>query len=116
MLCLKLSYQLEGKRYSEGRKRALIHFKQGADAPVGEKRTRVTTFVRFSPAQAVRTSWHDFVKEERSIQMADDAVNPNPEDDTPDPEDDEALVDGCDVEIDDATPDEDLPPTEGGVA
>jgi len=35
---------------------------------------------------------------------------------TPDPEDDESEIDGCDVPIDDATPDEDLPETEGGVA
>jgi hypothetical protein len=35
---------------------------------------------------------------------------------TPDPEDDESSVDGCDVPIEGVTPDEDLPPTEGGVA
>ena len=35
---------------------------------------------------------------------------------TPDPEDDESDVDGCDVEITDETPDEDLPEAEGGVA
>lgn len=35
---------------------------------------------------------------------------------TPDPEDDESSIDGCDVPIEDAMPDEDLPPTEGGVA
>jgi|GEM_PF-2051320 len=36
----------------------------------------------------------------------------------PDPEDDESDVDGCDVEITDgdATTDEDLPASEGGVA
>lgn len=34
----------------------------------------------------------------------------------PDPEDDESDVDGCDAEITDETPDEDLPATEGGVA
>ncbi|HEX8502137.1 MAG TPA: hypothetical protein VF659_16245 [Pyrinomonadaceae bacterium] len=35
----------------------------------------------------------------------------------PDPEDDETDVDGCDVPIrdDEATPDEELPMTEGGV-
>jgi hypothetical protein len=33
----------------------------------------------------------------------------------PDAEDDESDVDGCDVEITDDTPDEDLPATEGGV-
>ena len=35
---------------------------------------------------------------------------------TPDPEDDESDVDGCDVPIKDATSDEDLPASEGGVA
>lgn len=35
---------------------------------------------------------------------------------TPDPEDDESQIDGCDAPIVDATPDEDLPLTEGGVA
>lgn len=37
---------------------------------------------------------------------------------TPDPEDDESDLDGCDVEIRDegATPDEELPVCEGGVA
>lgn len=32
-----------------------------------------------------------------------------------DPEDDESDVDGCEVEITNETPDEDLPITEGGV-
>ena len=47
--------------------------------------------------------------------MVEEAVTPNPEAVEPDPVDDEALIDGCDVEIEDTTPDEDLPPTEGGV-
>lgn len=34
----------------------------------------------------------------------------------PAPEDDESDIDGCDVKIEDDTPDEDLPATEGGVA
>jgi hypothetical protein len=34
---------------------------------------------------------------------------------TPDPEDDESQIDGCDIEIENATGDEDLPETEGGV-
>jgi hypothetical protein len=34
----------------------------------------------------------------------------------PDPEDSESDVDGCDVPIEDATPDEELPSTKGGVA
>ena len=33
----------------------------------------------------------------------------------PDADDDEKDFDGCDVEITDPTPDEDLPETEGGV-
>ena len=35
---------------------------------------------------------------------------------TPDPEDDESDIDGCDVPIESVTEDEELPPTEGGVA
>jgi hypothetical protein len=35
---------------------------------------------------------------------------------TPEPEDEESQIDGCDVDIENATPDEDLPETEGGVA
>jgi hypothetical protein len=35
---------------------------------------------------------------------------------TPDPEDDESEIDGCDVEIKEPTSDEDLPASEGGVA
>ncbi len=37
---------------------------------------------------------------------------------TPNPEDDESDLDGCDVEVkvEDATTDEDLPAAEGGVA
>jgi hypothetical protein len=38
------------------------------------------------------------------------------EPETPDPEDDESDIDGCEVDIENATPDEDLPETEGGVA
>jgi hypothetical protein len=34
---------------------------------------------------------------------------------TPDPEDDESDIDGCDVPIEEATADEDLPASEGGV-
>ncbi len=34
----------------------------------------------------------------------------------PDPEDDESSIDGCEVSIENATSDEDLPATEGGVA
>jgi hypothetical protein len=33
-----------------------------------------------------------------------------------DPEDDDCDVDGCDCEVGEPTPDEDLPPAEGGVA
>lgn len=35
---------------------------------------------------------------------------------TPDPEDNESYIDGCDVSVEDATSDEDLPAAEGGVA
>jgi hypothetical protein len=35
---------------------------------------------------------------------------------TPEPEDDESNIDGCDAPIEDAMSDEDLPPSEGGVA
>lgn len=35
---------------------------------------------------------------------------------TPDPEDDESDFDGCDVEITDETPDEELPEATGGIA
>ncbi len=40
--------------------------------------------------------------------MADEAV-------TPEPEDSESDIDGCDVAVEEATSDEDLPATEGGV-
>ena len=33
----------------------------------------------------------------------------------PDPEDEESQIDGCDIDIENATSDEDLPETEGGV-
>ncbi len=35
---------------------------------------------------------------------------------TPEPEDEESDLDGCDMPIEEVTPDEDLPATEGGVA
>lgn len=47
--------------------------------------------------------------------MAEQPVTPDP-DAAPDAEDDESQIDGCEVEIENATSDEDLPPTEGGVA
>ena len=34
----------------------------------------------------------------------------------PKPEEDDTEIDGCDIDIENATPDEDLPETEGGVA
>jgi len=71
-------------------------------------------------------SRHNFVNEERKIQMSEEekdikadapVLTPEPElAATPDPEDDESDIDGCDVPIEDVTPDEDLPVTEGGVA
>ena len=48
--------------------------------------------------------------------MAEETVVPEEEPATPDPEDDESHIDGCDVPIEDETPDEELPVTEGGVA
>ena len=50
--------------------------------------------------------------------MADETVATNMDGQavTPDPEDDESRIDGCDLPIEDETPDEDLPATEGGVA
>jgi hypothetical protein len=56
----------------------------------------------------VRTG-NDFARKERNIQMEEETT-------IPDPVDDESDVDGCDVEIEDPTPDEELPATEGGVA
>src|SRR5215471_5322456 len=44
---------------------------------------------------------------ERDIHMAEEAV-------PPDPEDYESPIDGCDVSVEDATLDEDLPAAEGG--
>jgi hypothetical protein len=35
---------------------------------------------------------------------------------TTDPEDDDSQIDGCDIEIENATADADLPESEGGVA
>jgi hypothetical protein len=34
----------------------------------------------------------------------------------PDPPDSDSDIDGCEIAVQDPTPDEDLPPTEGGVA
>ncbi len=42
--------------------------------------------------------------------MIEEPIAPEPE------EDDEIEIDGCDIEIENATLDEDLPETEGGVA
>jgi hypothetical protein len=50
-----------------------------------------------------------FVKKERKLQMAEKVV-------TPDPDEQDSDKDACDIEIEDITPDEDLPPAEGGVA
>jgi hypothetical protein len=46
----------------------------------------------------------------------DSASNAVKKDDQADPEDDESDIDGCDVDITDETPDEELPAAEGGVA
>lgn len=48
--------------------------------------------------------------------MAEEEVTPEEEPVAPEPEDDESLIDGCDLPIEDVTTDEELPPTEGGVA
>ena len=49
--------------------------------------------------------------------MNEEALTPEPRHAAaPDPEDDEGHIDGCDCPIEDATSDEDLPATEGGVA
>jgi hypothetical protein len=58
---------------------------------------------------------------EENLQPDDTAAALTPEPQhaaPPDDEDDESDVDGCDVPITEAeaTPDEELPPTEGGVA
>lgn len=56
-------------------------------------------------------------EEEKDIKTDAPVLTPEPEFATaPDPEDDESDIDGCDVPIEDVTPDEDLPVTEGGVA
>lgn len=60
-------------------------------------------------ALSVITSITDFITKERNRQMVEEQV-------TPDPEDEESDIDGCDIEIENATSDEDLPDTEGGVA
>jgi hypothetical protein len=58
---------------------------------------------------AAWTTWRDNVKKERDIQMDERPV-------TRDPEGDDEDVDGCEVEIENPTPDEDLPAAEGGIA
>jgi hypothetical protein len=56
-------------------------------------------------------------EEEQDIKANAPALTPEPNlAAAPDAEDDESDIDGCDVPIEDATPDEDLPVTEGGVA
>jgi hypothetical protein len=71
---------------------------------------------------------HDFVKEERhmptkkksakkkSVKKNPVSISTDGEVVTPEPEDEESKLDGCSVAIKDTTPDEDLPPAEGGVA
>jgi len=54
---------------------------------------------------------------EKNIKAEGPALTPEPEHQAgPDPEDDESDIDGCDAPIEDITPDEELPVTEGGVA
>jgi hypothetical protein len=54
---------------------------------------------------------------EDEVKPAPEAVTTDAEIITPDPEDEESDVDGCEVDFrDEATPDEELPATEGGVA
>jgi hypothetical protein len=49
--------------------------------------------------------------------MPEEELTPDADDpEAPDPADEESNVDGCDVPIEDETPDEELPATEGGVA
>jgi hypothetical protein len=58
-------------------------------------------------------------EEERNLPTGETPLTPEPEHEAvPDPEDAESEIDGCDVPIttEDATPDEELPVTEGGVA
>jgi hypothetical protein len=56
-------------------------------------------------------------KEDKEIQTDASALTPEPViAEAPDPEDEESDIDGCDVAIEDATADEDLPITVGGVA
>jgi hypothetical protein len=56
-------------------------------------------------------------EEEKDIKANAPALTPEPElKAASDPEDDESDIDGCDVPIEDVTPDENLPVTEGGVA
>lgn len=58
-------------------------------------------------------------EEEKVPTPEEAALTPEPQHAAaPDPEDEESDVDGCDVPIteDEATPDEELPITEGGVA
>jgi hypothetical protein len=57
-------------------------------------------------------------EDEKDIKPTGEALTPEPDHEAaPDSEDTESDVDGCDVPIadDEATPDEDLPITEGGV-
>jgi hypothetical protein len=55
-------------------------------------------------------------EEEKNLGAGEQNATPEPElTATPDAEDDESAVDGCEVRIEDETPDEELPATEGGV-
>jgi hypothetical protein len=55
-------------------------------------------------------------EEERNNTRSKESVTPEPEHSAvPDAPDAESDLDGCDVEIEDVTPDEELPATEGGV-
>jgi hypothetical protein len=56
-------------------------------------------------------------EEENEIRADAPVLTPEPEHvAAPDAEDDESEIDGCDAPIEDITPDEELPVTEGGVA
>jgi hypothetical protein len=75
--------------------------------------------VRLGQSRRVNTC-SDLIKKRGILKMQDETAIHDPDaipgpDAVPDPPDDESDIDGCSVEIEDPTADEDLPVCEGGV-
>jgi hypothetical protein len=84
-----------------------------ADTPAGEG--VVDVIVDADGKKATASKAFTYIAASPGSDVGDAAVNAVKKDDQADPEDDESDIDGCDVEITDETPDEELPEAKGGV-